>query len=42
MNTDIKIRGLDPATIKALDRYAAQKDLSRNAFLVAVLTNYTA
>lgn len=42
MATEIKIRGLDPATIKVLDRYAAQRGLSRNAYLTVLLTGFTA
>lgn len=42
MRSDIKIRGLDPATIKALDRCAERSGMSRNALVVELLNNYTA
>lgn len=42
MTSVINIRGLDPATIKALDRCAECSGMSRNAYLVRLLDNYTA
>lgn len=42
MTSVINIRGLDPATIKALDRCAERSGMSRNAYLVRLLDNYTA
>lgn len=42
MRSDIKIRGLDPATIKALDRCAERSGISRNALVVELLNSYTA
>ncbi len=35
----IYIRGADPALIKAIDKYAEQKHLSRSAFLLQALEN---
>lgn len=42
MTSVINIRGLDPATIKALDRCAERSGMSRNAYLVRLLDSYTA
>lgn len=41
MKSEIKVRGLDPTTIKALDRLATQHEMSRNALCVLLLTNAT-
>lgn len=35
----IYIRGADPALIKAIDKYAERKHLSRSAFLLQALEN---
>lgn len=42
MPTELKIRGLDPDTIEAIDRRAKYYGMSRNAYLASLLTNYTA
>lgn len=41
MSDEIKIRGLDPNIVLAIDRNAAACHQSRNEYLVALLTNFT-